>query len=382
MRQYLLIPGPTPLPREVLEASSKQMLNHRGPEFGKILAEALAALRRVFMTRNTVIPFASSGTGGLEAAVVNLCSAGDTVIAVTGGNFGDRFAAIAQAFGVNVERVDVPWGEAVDPAAVRAALRRSPQAKAVLVTHSETSTGVRHDVGAIASFVRETPALMVVDAVSSLGAIELRTDEWGIDVVITGSQKALMAPPGLALVSVSDRAWAATKTATLPRFYWSFDRMKADLGETSASTPFTPAMSVVFALHAGLRLLEAEGIERRFERHRRVAAAVRAGVAALGLRLLPKPEHSSETVTAFWPPDGIAPNAILDAMRAKHGVVVAGGVGKLAGKIIRFGHLGWIEDDAILTGLRALETELRNAGADAGRGAEAAAREILVGAPA
>jgi aspartate aminotransferase-like enzyme len=223
---------------------------------------------------------------------------------------------------------------------------------------------------------------MVVDAVSSLGAIELRTDEWGIDVVITGSQKALMAPPGLALISVSDRAWAATKTAALPKFYWSFGRMKADLGETSASTPFTPAMSVVFALHAGLRLLEAEGIERRFERHRRVAAAVRAGVAALGLRLLPKPEHSSETVTAFWPPDGVAVNAILDAMRVKHGVVVAGGVGKLAGKIIRFGHLGWIEDDAILTGLRALETELRSAGADAGRGAEAAAREILVGAPA
>jgi aspartate aminotransferase-like enzyme len=382
MRQYLLIPGPTPLPTEVLEASSKQMLNHRGPEFGKILAEALAALRRVFMTRNTIIPFASSGTGGLEAALVNICSAGDTVIAVTGGNFGDRFAAIAQAFGVNVERVEVEWGDAVDPDAVRAALRRSPHAKAVLVTQSETSTGVRHDVRSIASFVRETPTLMVVDAVSSLGAIELRTDEWGIDLVVTGSQKALMAPPGLALISVSDRAWAAAKSATLPKFYWSFERMKADLGETSASTPFTPAMSVVFALHAGLRLLEAEGIERRFERHRRVGAAVRAGVKSLGLKLLPKEEHSSETVTAFWPPDGVAVNAVLDAMRVKHGVVVAGGVGKLAGKIIRFGHLGWIEDDAILTGLRALETELAGAGAATRTGAEASAREILVGTPA
>ncbi len=382
MRQYLLIPGPTPLPNEVLAASAQQMLNHRGPEFGAILAETLAALRRVFMTRHTIIPFASSGTGGLEAAIANLCSAGDTVIAVTAGNFGDRFAAIAQAFGVKVERVDVPWGEAVDPEAVRAALRRSPHAKAALVTHSETSTGVRHDVGAIASFVRDTPTLMVVDAVSSLGAIELRTDEWGVDVVVTGSQKALMAPPGLALISVSDRAWAAAATATLPKFYWSFERMKADLGEASASTPFTPAMSVVFALHAGLRLLEAEGVERRFERHRRVAAAVRAGVGALGLKLLPKVEHASETVTALWPPDGVAANTILDAMRVKHGVVVAGGVGKLGGKIIRFGHLGWIEDDAILTGLRALEIELAGAGARAGKGAETAAREVLVGAPA
>jgi aspartate aminotransferase-like enzyme len=382
MRQYLLIPGPTPLPDEVLAASSKQMLNHRGPEFGKILAEALAALRRVFMTRHTIIPFASSGTGGLEATIVNVCSAGDTVIAVVGGNFGDRFAAIAEAFGVNVVRVDVPWGEAVDPEAVRAALRRVPHAKAVLTTQSETSTGVRHDVRAIASFVRETPALMVVDAVSSLGAIELRTDEWGIDVVVTGSQKALMAPPGLALISVSDRAWAAAKSATLPKYYWSFERMKADLGETSASTPFTPAMSVVFALQAGLKLLEAEGIERRFERHRQVAAAVRAGVASLGLKLLPKEEHSSETVTAFWPPDGVAPNAILDAMRVKHNVVIAGGVGKFAGKILRFGHLGWIEDDAILVGLRALEAELTAAGAGARRGAEAAAREVLVGTPA
>jgi aspartate aminotransferase-like enzyme len=252
----------------------------------------------------------------------------------------------------------------------------------VLTTQSETSTGVRHDVRAIASFVRETPALMVVDAVSSLGAIELRTDEWGIDVVVTGSQKALMAPPGLALISVSDRAWAAAKSATLPKYYWSFERMKADLGETSASTPFTPAMSVVFALQAGLKLLEAEGIERRFERHRQVAAAVRAGVASLGLKLLPKEEHSSETVTAFWPPDGVAPNAILDAMRVKHNVVIAGGVGKFAGKILRFGHLGWIEDDAILVGLRALEAELTAAGAGARRGAEAAAREVLVGTPA
>jgi len=381
MRQHLLIPGPTPLPDEVLAASARQMLNHRGPEFGKILAETLAALRRVFMTRQAIIPFASSGTGGLEAAIVNLCSPGDTVIAVAGGNFGDRFASIAQAFGVNVERVEVPWGEAVDPEVVRAALRRTPQAKAVLLTHSETSTGVRHDVRAVASFVRDTPTLMVVDAVSSMGAIELRTDEWGIDVVVTGSQKALMAPPGLALISVSDRAWAAAATATLPKFYWSFDRMKADLGETSASTPFTPAMSVVFALHAGLRLLEREGVERRFERHRRVAAAVRAGVGALGLKLLPKVEHSSETVTALWPPDGVAANAVLDAMRVKHNVVVAGGVGKLAGKIIRFGHLGWIEDDSIFAGLRALEAELAGAGRP-GQRAENAAREVLVAAPA
>ncbi|MDR7548350.1 MAG: alanine--glyoxylate aminotransferase family protein [Armatimonadota bacterium] len=382
MRQYLLIPGPTPLPDEVLAASARQMLNHRGPEFGRLLAETLAALRRIFLTRHVILPFAASGTGGLEAAVVNLCSPGDEVVVVCGGVFGDRFAAIAEAYGLTVIRVSVPWGQAVDPEAVREALRQAPRARAVLVTQSETSTGVRHDVAAIASVVRDSPALMVVDAVSSLGAIELRTDDWGLDVVVTGSQKALMAPPGLALISVSDRAWEAVREARLPRFYWSFERMRSELGDPEAYTPFTPAISVVYALHAGLRLVETEGLEARWARHRRVAEAVRAGVRALGLRVVPKDQDASETVTAVWLPDGTDDGALLKRLRVEHGVLLGGGQGPMRGKIFRFGHLGWVPDGDVLAGLRALEAVLAQIVGPVGRGADAAALEVLTRAPA
>lgn len=382
MRQYLLLPGPTPLPEEVLAASARQMVNHRGPEFGRLLAETLDGLRRIAMTRGAILPFASSGTGGLEAAVVNLCSPGDTVIAVCSGWFGDRFADIAQAFGMKVVRVSAPWGKAVDPEAVRRALREAPEARAVLVAQSETSTGTRNDVAAIAAIVRETPALMVVDAISSLGAMELRTDEWGVDVMIAGSQKALMAPPGLALISVSDKAWRAVAASQMPKFYWAFERMRKDLGASEAFTPYTPAISVIAALREGVRLIEAEGVEAVFARHRRTARAVRAGVRALGLRVVPEDAAAADTVTAVWLPDGVDTKAFLGRLRTEHGVVLAGGMGQFQGKIFRFGHLGWVPDDAVLTGLRALEAVLPQFGAAAGEGAAAAAREILEGAPA
>lgn len=382
MRQYLLIPGPTPLPDEVLQAMSRQMVNHRDPEFGRLLAGTLDALRRIFQTRNTILPFVASGTGGLEAAIANLCSPGDTVVAVCAGAFGDRFAAIAEAYGVTVIRVEVPWGKAADPNAVRDALRNTPQARALLVTHNETSTGVRNDLAAIVEAARESPALIVVDAVSSVGAIDLRTDEWGLDVVITGSQKALMAPPGLALISVSERAWEAAKTARLPKFYWSFERLRTELGETEAYTPFTPAIGILYALAAGVKLVEAEGLQARFARHRRTARAVRAGVRALGLRVVPDDADASETVTAVWLPEGVEAKALLTKLRTEHGVVLSGGPGQLRGKIFRFGHLGWVPDEAVLAGLRALEIVLPQVGGPVGRGAEATAKEILAGAPA
>lgn len=382
MQQYLLIPGPTPLPEEVLRAGARQMINHRDPEFGRLLAETLAALRRVFMTRHPIIPFAASGTGGLEAALVNLCSPGDEVVAVCAGAFGERFAAIAEAFGLRVRRLEVPWGQAVDPEAVRAALRATPRARALLVTHNETSTGVRQDLRAIAEAARGHDALLLADAVSSLGAVELRADAWGLDVVITGSQKALMAPPGLALVSVSDRAQAAMRTARLPRFYWAFDRMLAELGDTEAYTPFTPAIGTLYALREGLRLVEAEGLEARWARHRRTARAVRAGLRALGLRIVPDEAVASETVTAVWLPDGVAAGALLERLRVEHGVTLSGGQGQFRGRIVRFGHLGWVPDEAVLAGLQALETVLPQVGGPAARGAVAAAREVLAGAPA
>ncbi|MDR7417344.1 MAG: alanine--glyoxylate aminotransferase family protein [Armatimonadota bacterium] len=380
MRQYLLIPGPTPLPDDVLEASSWQMVNHRGPEFGRLFAETLAGLRRVFMTRHPVLAFTSSGTGGLEAAVVNLCSPGDTIIAASSGWFGERFGEIGEAFGVHVVWVKAPWGQVVDPEAVRAALAATPRARAVLVAQSETSTGVRQDVAQIAAFVRGTPTLMVVDGISSVGAMELRTDEWGIDVVIAGSQKALMAPPGLSLISVSDKAWAAVAASRLPKFYWSFERMRKDLGETEATTPFTPAISVVHALRVGIQRIEAEGLEACYERHRRTARAVRAGIRALGLEIVPREEDASETVTAVRLPEGVGANALLDRLRTEHGVVLAGGMGQFQGKIFRFGHLGWVSEDAVLAGLRALEVVLSEFGVRVGGGAVAAAKEVLAGA--
>jgi aspartate aminotransferase-like enzyme len=382
VKQHLLIPGPTPLPDDVLRAASHQMVNHRDPDFGRLLAGILAALRRIFQTRQTILPFAGSGTGGLEAALVNICSPGDKIVAVCGGAFGDRFAAIAEAFGLSVVRVEVPWGKAADPAAVRTALRATPDARAVLITHNETSTGVRNDLAALAGVAREFPVLTVVDAISSLGAVDLRTDEWGLDVVITGSQKALMAPPGLALLSVSERAWEASKTARLPRFYWSFERLRTELGEAEAYTPFTPAIGTLYALDAGLRLVEAEGLQARFARHQRTARAVRAGVRALGLRLLPDEADASETVTAIWLPDGVEARALLGALQAEYGVVLSGGPGKLRGKIFRFGHLGYVTDESVLAGLRALEAVLPKVGGPSGRGAAAAAQEILAGAPA
>lgn len=382
MDEYLLLPGPTPLPDSVRAAAARQMVNHRGPAFGRLLAETLAGLQRIFMTRHPILPFAASGTGGLEAAIVNLCSPDDVVVAVCGGWFGERFAAIAETYGVRVVRVSVPWGQAVDPEEVRRALRAHPDARAVLVAHSETSTGVRHDVEAIAAFVRKTPALMVVDGVSSVGAIETRADAWGLDVVITGSQKGLMAPPGLALVSVSDRAWEASRRATLPRFYWSFERISKDLGETEAYTPFTPAIGVLYALHEGVRLIETEGLAARFARHARTARAVRAGLRALGLRLVPRDEEAVDTVTVAWLPDGVDARAFLARLRAEHGVVLAGGMGEFQGRAFRFGHLGWVPDEAVLAVLRAVEAVLPSVGGPAVHGAEAAAREILAGAPA
>ncbi len=384
MRQYLLIPGPTPLPNEVLQASIRQMVNHRDPEFGQLLADTLKAVGRVFQTRNPILPFVASGTGGLEAAIVNLCSPGDTVVCVTIGAFGDRFAGIAEAYGLTVVRVEVPWGKAADPAAVGDALRNTSHARALLVTHNETSTGVRNDLAAIADAARAAAAgaVIIADAISSVGAIDLRTDEWGIDVVITGSQKALMAPPGIALLSVSDRAWEAAKSARLPKFYWSFERLRKELGEKEAYTPFTPAIGLLFALNTGVRLVEAEGLQARFTRHRRSALAVRAGVRALGLRVVPDEADASEAVTAVWLPDGVEAKALLTKLRTEHGVVFSGGQGPLAGKIFRFGHLGWVPDEAVLAGLRALEIVLPQVGGRAAKGAEAAAKEALAAAPA
>jgi aspartate aminotransferase-like enzyme len=349
----LRIPGPTPVPESILAAMSREMINHRGPEFARIIADVTSALKRCLKTESDVLTLTGSGTGGLEAAVVNTLSPGDPVLGVTIGWFGDRIADIAQAFGANVTRLAFEPGQAADPQQIRDHLRQHPETKAVLVTHNESSTGVTNPLREIAAVVRETDALLIVDVVSSAAAIDLRTDEWGLDVTITASQKVWAAPPGLTMLSVSERAWRAIETARMPRYYWDLREAKSWLAK--GQTLATPAVSVIFALAEALRLLEQEGLERSIERHTRVAERCRAGMRDLGLEMFARPDVASNTVTAVKVPPGIDGNKIVAMVRDEYGVELAGGQGPFTGKIFRVGHLGWVDDadiDEVLAALR------------------------------
>lgn len=335
----LRIPGPTPIPPEVMAASSKEMINHRGPEFASLLRRVTAGLQRWFKTTSDIYLFPGSGTGGLEAAIVNCFSPGDPVLAVSIGVFGDRFAAIAKAFGLNVITYRVEYGSYADPAEVRRLLAQHPEVKGVLVTHNETSTGVTNDIAAIARAV-DGQALLLVDGVSSIGALPFDQDGWGIDVAVTGSQKAWMSPPGVVMVSASPRALKAMETATCPRFYWDF--AKARQYAQNGQTFTTPAVSVIFALERALQLMEAEGQEHVFARHRELAAYTREQLTALGFRIMGDVQHASDVVTAAWLPEGVDGKKLVGLMREEHGVVISGGQQSLSGKIIRVGHLGWV----------------------------------------
>jgi aspartate aminotransferase-like enzyme len=350
-RVNLRIPGPTPCPEEVLEAVGRQMVNHRGPEFRDLLKRVSGRLKTVFQTENDVLIFTTSGTGGLEAAIVNTLSPGDHVLALTCGEFGDRFFDIAEAFGATVSEIAVAPGRAVDPRAVDMFLRSVPGVKAVLVTHNETSTGVTNDLQAIAQVVRAHGALLLVDAVSSMGAIEVKTDEWGLDVVVSASQKGWMVPPGLAMVSVSERAGQAYAEARMPRFYFDFAKAKRSLEK--GETPWTPAVSILYGLDVAIAMMLDEGLENIYERHQYLAERTRSGVLSLGLQLFAD-DHYSNTVTAVKAPEGKDASDIIRRLREDHGVVVAGGQGKLSGKIFRVAHLGWVDGDEIDHALRAL----------------------------
>lgn len=358
----LRVPGPTPLPREVRQALAAEMINHRGPEFRALLASVTADLRYLLQTENDVLVLTGSGTGGMEAAVANLISPGDRVLAVSVGAFGERFADIARAFGAEVSMVSAPWGQAADPTALEAALERTPDARLVLVTHNETSTGVTNDLGALAEVVRargaECQPLLVVDAISSAGALPLPSDAWGCDVVISGSQKAWMAPPGLSFISMGPRAWAAAERATCPRFYWDLRaaRHAAERGET----PWTPAVNALQGLRVALSLMRAEGLEAIYARHRRLARRMREGARALGLELFADPAHASDTVTTLRVPEGMHGEALLARVR-EQGVALAGGQGPLKGRVIRVGHLGYVEAADIDRVLEALAGALAGA---------------------
>ncbi len=350
----LRIPGPVPLPAEVKEAIAGDMIDHRGPKFSTLFEEVTAGLKYVFQTRNDVLIFTSSGTGGLEAALVNVLSPGERVLAVINGFFGERWYEMARALGLEAIPIRFPPGFGADPEEVRKALLRAQPCKALLVTHNETSTGVTNDLKAIAAAARsvEEPPLILVDAVSSLGAIDLRPDEWGCDLVVTASQKALMAPPGLAIVSVSPRAWEACEKASLPRFYWDFKKAKeyAERGQT----PFTPALSVLFGLRESLKLIREEGLGRVFARHREMAEFTRQGVKSLELALFPDERWASDTVTAVRVPEGLRAEEIIRRLREEHGIVVAGGQGELKGKIIRIAHIGRVAKEEMAQVIEAL----------------------------
>ena len=350
----LRIPGPTPVPQSILDVMRHEMINHRGPEFAKLIAGITDSLKRFYRTSGDVLVLTASGTGGLEASVVNTLSPGDKVLAVEIGWFGERIADIAQAYGADVTRLQYPHGTAADPQQVREHLRAHPETKAVLVTHNESSTGVTNPLREVAAVVRETDALLIVDAVSSLAGIDVRTDEWGLDVVVTASQKAWAAPPGLTMVSMSERAWEAQRNARMPRYYWDLAQAKSWLAK--GQTLATPAVSIFFALAEALRLLEAEGLDQSIARHARVAARMRAGARELGLELFAAPEVASNTVTAIKAPPGVDGNAVVAMVRDEYGVELAGGQGPFAGKIFRVGHLGWVDEadmDAVVDALRA-----------------------------
>jgi len=386
----LRIPGPTPLPDAVREAGGRQMINHRGPEFAALLARCTEGIQRAMATRNEILFVTASGTGGLEAAVVNHLSPGDPILAVSIGSFGERFAKIAATYGADVRRVTVEPGQAADRVAVASAVAdmrsdgRAP--RAVLLTHNETSTGVTNPIAELAGAVRsEAPdTLLLVDGISGVGAIPFETDAWGLDVVVTGSQKSWMVPPGVAMLALSERAWAAAEQATMPRFYFDL-RAHRDYA-TRGQTPWTPAVGVFFALGVGLDLIEAEGYPAVFARHAACGAATRAGLQALGFRLFADPRYASDTVTAVWLPDGIEWKA-FDADLRSRGLIAAGGQGTLAGRIFRIGHLGDVTLPDILAVMEILEESFEAMGRPVERGsavaaASRAADELLTGTPA
>ncbi len=357
----LRIPGPTPCPDEVLEAVGRPMINHRGPEFKDIVLRVTERLKQVFQTKGDVLTLTSSGTGAMEAAITNVFSPGDKVLAVSIGYFGDRFADIARVYGAQVQTLAFPWGTAADPDRIRQALKDDQAIKGVLVTHNETSTGVTNDLQAIARVVKgEFDRLLVVDAISSLGSIPLPVDEWRCDVVATASQKGWMTPPGLAMVSMSQRAWEANAKATMPRYYFDLGSAKRYLER--GQTPATPAVSIFYGLDVALGLMLREGMEGVYKRHARIAQRTRDGAKALGLSLLADERIASNTVTAVKVPDGVDGRKLIALVQEQSDVVIAGGQGAQEGKIFRIGHLGHVTEQDIDAALVAVEKALASLG--------------------
>ncbi|MBI2773585.1 MAG: alanine--glyoxylate aminotransferase family protein [Chloroflexi bacterium] len=358
--QNLRIPGPTFVPQSVLAASARPMINHRGPEFASLLAGLTRALQDFLRTQGDVLLLTASGTGGLEAAIVNTLSKGDKVLVFSNGAFGERFHQVAKAYGVDARRVDVTWGRVLDPDLVRDEIAKEKGkdgAKAILITHNETSTGVLNPLEEISEIVRESGKLFLVDSVSGAGAVETEVDEWGIDVLVTGSQKAWGAPPGVAIVTMSPRAWKAYDRSDLPKFYLDLQQAKASLEK--AQTPSTPAVSIFIALQESLKLMAEEGIEAICQRHRDLAFATRRGLQAINLQLFAEEAHASPTVTSFRSPTRVDSRNLIRILRESHDTIIAGGQGRLEGQIARVGHMGFVTLQDMVAFFSALELTMR-----------------------
>lgn len=375
IKRYLLAPGPTPVPNEVIRAMDETMIHHRTPQFSKAFAEAREGLKGLFGTKNDVLILASSGTAAMEAAVSNLFSPGEKVLVINGGKFGERWLQISQAYGLEVIQLKVEWGKAVKPEVVEKHLKVYPDIQGVLIQASETSTTTLHPVREIAQITRNGP-LFVVDGVTAVGVLPVPMDDWGIDVLVTGSQKALMLPPGLGFIALSDRAWARSEKAKLPRFY--LDLRLERKNQQKMTTAFTPAVSLIFGLRASLQMMQEEGLERVYARHERLARATRAAAEALGLNLL-APDNPSPAATGILLPGGMDGEKLLEYLRDRMGITFAEGQDQLKGKIIRIAHVGYIGAFDVLVAIGALEMALKKFGhpVELGRGV-AAAQQVLM----
>jgi len=360
IKRYLLAPGPTPVPPEVLLRMAMPIIHHRAPDFIPVLDEAKKGLKWLFQTENDVLILCSTGTGGMVGAVNNFFNPGDKVIVVNGGKFGERWTKICQAYGLNVHEISVEWGYSVKPEQVEEALKKVPDAKGLFMQSCETSTGVYHDIEGVSKVLKNYPdILFIVDSISALVAHDIKTDNLGIDVHIAGSQKGLMLPPGLALVSVSEKAWKRAETSKMPRFYFNFKKEREALQKNQ--TNFTSAVTLIIGLNESIRLLKAEGLENVFKRHARLANALRKAMEAIGLRLFAK-SSPSNSVTAIEAPPGIDGQAIYKALREKYGITGAGGQDKLKGKIFRIAHLGYADTFDVITAVSGVEMVLKSMG--------------------
>ncbi len=375
-KHYLLSPGPTPVPEKVLLEMAGPMIHHRTPQFSQIFKEAAELLKYVFQTREDVLILSSSGTGAMESAVTNLFSPGDEVIAIDGGKFGERWGKICESYGLKVHWVKVEWGRAVDPAVVKKILDENPAIKGVFSQASETSTTVAHPVKELAALTKGRDTLLVVDGITAVGVFDVKMDEWGIDVLVSGSQKAFMLPPGLAFIALSEKAWKFEESSRCPRFYFDLKKERKNLEKHT--TAYTPAVSLITGLREALGLIKQEGLENVFARHERLAKAARSAMEALGLKLL-APENPSPAATGVYVPEGIDGGKFVKYLRDDMGVTLAGGQDHLKGKIFRIAHLGYIDTFDIIIAVSAVEMALKKFGhkVELGRGV-AAAQKVLV----